>query len=137
MTHVTENTEFVEVVISSDCTCVDIDEETGEERPAETCWDCGPDSIENFNSEILDPFIERNNLDREATLKVYGKHVTWQRVSFEGGGLVVGKLADGGFGTLNGDFRLYWRLTGKDLTLRRTSHDEPMGAEFRFEVEED
>jgi hypothetical protein len=122
--------EIVEVVkfeISSECTCVEFDEDENESQSSE-CWGCFDDDTLNFKYEILNPWLEANGWDEDTIILVQSLNMNWNKVAGWTNARakeVVEAL------TLNGDFTLRYKLEGKELTCVRSSHDE-MGALFTF-----
>lgn len=131
-------TQIVEekVELSSDCTCTEYDEETGDTKldadgdpvPAESCSGCWDDSVELFEELILEPWLKKKNLAAEDTVAVYFKGMTWQSVSGQAK-IPANKIIDAL--QINGDFTLRFTLKGSKLTCIRSSHDE-YGASFKF-----
>jgi hypothetical protein len=127
----TETLEDYTAYVSTDCACYMEDEKTGEDIPADNCAGCGEWMLEGA-LECLDEFLERNK-NTEA-VNIEGQKMSWrslsgykvirntnaQRLSRE----ILDSL------TLNGDFTLQLHLKKDKLTAKRSSHDEPMGANF-------
>jgi hypothetical protein len=132
-----EPIDYEQIEITSDCVCVAYDEETGDSMldedgeyvPAKECSGCYHDSIQLFNELILHPWLAANNLTTDSNVTVKAKHLGWQRTS-AGGRVEASSLATRF--ALNGDFRLLFKLQNNELTMIRTSHDEPTGASFSF-----
>ena len=112
---------------TTNCECIDYDEETGTETPAEYCRDyCHEDNKEHC-LELLTEWLRRNNNPQAVTIT--GKNLTWQHLT---GYKIV--LAQDILNALmiNGEFTISLTLEGKELTAGRSSHDEPTGASFVF-----
>lgn len=113
--------------ISSECSCVEFDEDENESQSSD-CWGCFDDDLDNFKYEILNPWLEANGWDEDTVILVQSLNMNWNKVAGwtnARASEVVKAL------TLNGDFTLRYTLEGKDLTCVRSSHDE-LGAEFTF-----
>jgi hypothetical protein len=113
--------------ISSECSCVEFDEDENESQSSE-CWGCFDDDLSNFRYEILNPWLEANGWDEDTIILVQGLGMHWNHVAGwtnARASEVVDALK------LNGDFTLRYKLEGKTLTCVRSSHDE-LGAEFTF-----
>lgn len=63
------------------------------------------------------------------TLGIEGRDIGWTRQA--GHGTVKSHMA-WGFLSINGDYRLVAELGEDEIIVRRYSHDEPMGATFKF-----
>ena len=123
------------VTLNSDCQC-EMEDEDGKLVPADycdgDCWDIAYYDYDLFFKEWLvahpDQLTEILEVDAEG--------VGWMRQA--GSAFVradAKELLD--LFTLNGDFKLEFTFEGKDLTVRRWSHDEPMGsARFIVRVSE-
>lgn len=122
--------EIVEVKkfeITSECTCVEFDEDENESQSSE-CWGCFDDDLSNFEYEILRPWLDANGWDHDTIILVQSLNMNWNHVAGwtnARASEVVDALK------LNGDFILRYTLDGKDLTCVRSSHDE-LGAAFTF-----
>ena len=123
----------VEVEVNSSCVCEYYDE-FDQLQPSDDCFGCFDDSLVDLEDLILLPWLKDQEADNGDYIVVRGSNVGWMRVSGESTleldyDSVLDDLMDW-FG-LNGDFRLSFKLD-KDqvLTVRRGSHDEPMGANF-------
>ena len=122
----------VEFEITSDCSCVEFDENENEFQSSD-CWGCYDDDKDNFKYEILKPWLEANGWDEDTVVHVFSGNMNWNRVT---GWTNIRASEAIDCLTLNGDFTLRYKLDGKDLTCVRSSHDE-MGALFTFsEVQE-
>jgi hypothetical protein len=122
-----EIAEVVKFEISSECSCVEFDEDENESQSSE-CWGCYKDEVDNFKHEILKPWLEANNWDEDTIILVQSLNMNWNHVAGwtnARASEVIEAL------TLNGDYTLRYTLEGKELTCVRSSHDE-MGAKFTF-----
>jgi hypothetical protein len=118
--------------LTTNCECTFYNDETDEIEPVTECdGECFTMDKES-SLELVEQWLERNG-NPEAAL-ISGAKMTWQSLS----GYAIErntnseKLAEQILNALmlNGDFTITLELTGKDLTARRASHDEPMGASF-------
>lgn len=120
--------------LSTDCTCEDYDEETGECSVSDYCYGCYDDDLDNFKYSILKPWLEANTFEEDTNLIIRGSGMTWQRLSgyaYSTPNTIIEKLS------INGDWRLVFELSDNNKTLKaiRYSHDEPTGTGyFTFEV---
>jgi hypothetical protein len=131
-----DTTEVVKAELSSDCSCEEYDEETGESKLDEqgevvmsiVCFGCYDDDKTYIQDEIITTWVERNGFEMDTPLKINGERMTWLSRSgyaFATPETLIDKL------TLNADFTLRFTLTGDTLEVVRSSHDE-MGALFEF-----
>ena len=126
----------VELELDSSCVCVVYDE-YDKEQASEVCFGCWSDALQELDYLILLPWLKAVDADNGDYVVASGSNVGWLRrsgeVSFE---LDYDDLRDDlvGWFSLNGDFRLVFRLEGDSLSVRRFSHDEPMGASFVFRL---
>ena len=120
--------EAVEFELSSDCICESFDEDTETSSPSEYCYGCFDDEKGNFKYEILKPWLEANGFDEDTIIYVFSGNMLWNQVA-GWTNVRASDLID--CLTLNGDFRLRFKLDGKELTCVRSSHDE-LGALFTF-----
>ncbi len=122
----------IEVEVNSSCVCVAYDD-YGNEVEAGDCYGCFDDSLEDLEYSILLPWLKAQDADNGDYIVVRGSNVGWMRVSGEATlELDYDDVLDDlvkWFG-LNGDFRLTFKLADGEFTVRRGSHDEPMGAYF-------
>lgn len=122
-----ETLEVKKFEISSECTCVEFDEDENEMQSSE-CWNCYQDEVDNFKYEILNPWVEANGWNEDTVILVQSKNMNWDKVAGwtnARASEVIDAL------TLNGEFILRYTLEGKTLTCVRSSHDE-LGALFTF-----
>lgn len=121
-------------LLTTVCQCYEYNEETGEDEPAKNCLDCGDWMIEGAN-ETITQWQLRNNLPDSVIIR--GAGMGWRKLSgykvlkSHNSDILKDDIINGL--TLNGDFTLDLELIGKQLTARRASHDEPMGASFIIE----
>lgn len=111
-------TEVHKAWISTDCTCDDEFE----------CWgDCYEDDL-GIVGMVLDRWLIANGMDNdEPNVLIRTDRMNWNGVS----GQIIVEFGDIlNALKLNGDWKVEFRLDGKDLTACRYSHDEPCGALF-------
>lgn len=118
--------------ITSDCTCENYDEDTNTSTPSDECFGCYADDRDNFQYEILNPWLEANEWDEDTIIYVFSGNMNWNQVA-GWTNIRAREVVDAL--TLNGDYTLRYKLDGKDLTCVRSSHDE-MGANFQFSLAE-
>jgi len=122
----------VEVEVDSSCVCEYYDE-FDELQESDVCFGCWSDSLEELEDLILLPWLKDQEANNGDYVVASGSNVGWRRlsgeVSFE---IDYDDIRDDliGWFSLNGDFRLSFKLADGELTVRRGSHDEPMGANF-------
>ena len=126
------------VEVTSDCVCTMFDEETYLEVPSDFCDGCYSESLELLEELIILPWLKQVDADNGDYVVARGENVGWMRltgmVSFEVDyDDIVQDLV--GWFSLNGDFRLSFKLEDGVFTVRRSSHDEPWGASFVLELE--
>jgi len=127
----------VEVELTSGCVCVSFDDVMGEFFPSEHCRDCWQDSVEDLEVNVLLPWLDAHKAVDGDYVVIDGSSIGWLRKSgkasleFERDAFASDVLD---VLTFDGDFRLVFRLEGDSLSVRRTSHDEPMGASFVFRL---
>ena len=127
-----EESEVVEYKLDTDCLCEVYEEETDTYKPSENCYgDCWQEQIDNFQHIILDQWLTAKGWDTDTPIRIVGKGMGWQRRSGYKNSTPEKMIEDLAFGS---DFRLYFEFDGEDLTCRRTSHDEPTGSHFEFEL---
>jgi hypothetical protein len=124
---VNTKTESQTATYTTNCECVDYDEETGTESPAEWCLDYCHEDNKIYCLELISEWLRMNNNPQAVTIT--GKNLTWQHLT---GYKIV--LAQDILNALmiNGEFTISLTLEGKELTAGRSSHDEPTGASFVF-----
>ncbi len=138
-----------EVEISNNCSCVKYDDEgdevldeQGNPVPAEWCSDfCWTDPMDSIDF-MLAEWMTANELDpkdEDISLYIGGDGIGWQSrsgytIAKSNAKDVVERLS------INGDYTLRFTQDGKDLSVRRSSHDEPMGTGplvFRLATDEE
>jgi len=121
-----------EVELNSSCVCEYYDE-FDQLQISDDCFGCFDDSLVDLEDLILLPWLKDHKADNGDYIVASGSNVGWQRlsgeVSFE---IDYDDIRDDliGWFSLNGDFRLTFKLADGEFTVRRGSHDEPMGAYF-------
>ncbi|NBV01206.1 MAG: hypothetical protein EBS31_07210 [Burkholderiaceae bacterium] len=131
---VAEVVEVIEFEMTSECTCEVFDEDTDSSYPSAECFGCWDDDKDNFRFAVVNPWLERNGWDDDTLIYVFSGNMNWNRVA-GWTNIRASEVIDAL--TLRGDFRLRYKLDGKQLTCVRSSHDE-MGALFTFsKAEED
>jgi hypothetical protein len=119
-------------LVSTNCECLN-ETDTGEEVPADTCWGCGDWMTEGAN-ELLNEWQRRNGNPEAVIIK--GQAIGWRSLS---GYALVRSTSDRLSNEtlsklmLDGEFTLKMQLQGNTCTIKRYSHDEPMGASFILE----
>jgi len=141
---------MLEITLSDSCTCTKTDDdgnemldEQGNTIPAEWCSDyCWEDPIESLDYAIAQ-WMEAYELDpTDDTIPLYigGDGIGWQSrsgftIANSNAKDVVDRLS------INGDFTLYFKYDGgRNLSVRRSSHDEPTGTGelvFRLATDEE
>ena len=138
-----------EVEFTNSCTCTEVDEETGDtkldsdgnpvylEYCTDYCWESGMEDIE----WLLQTWLGKQNIGGQVyDLHIGGTGIGWQRRS----GYVIAKSTAQGvldkLGIGGGDYTLRFTLQGEELSVIRSSHDEPMGTGklvFRLATDEE
>jgi hypothetical protein len=132
-----DTTEVIKVELSSNCSCEEYDDETGESKldeqgevvMSQECFGCYDDDKAYIQDEVITTWVERNGWTMDTPLKINGERMTWLSRSgyaFATPETLIDKL------TLNADFTLRFTLTDTTLEVVRSSHDE-YGAGFEFE----
>jgi hypothetical protein len=132
----TQVIEEIKVEVSNNCRCTEYDEETGDTKldadgdpvPANECFGCWNEMLEDFEAMILQPWLAKKNLTLDDSVAVYFKGVSWQSISGSSK-ISANKIIDAL--RINGDYTLRFTLKGNKLTCIRSSHDE-YGASFKF-----
>lgn len=119
--------------ISTDCECRVLDDQDNEVTP-DYCHGCQEWMLEDTLA-LLEEWLERNQWPDAVIIN--GVAMTWQRLS--GYALIRAtgdKIARETLDklTLNGDFTLELKLTGRACHAVRRSHDEPTGASFELQA---
>ena len=120
-------TELIE--ISSHCICLDYDG-----NPSNDCWDCYQDAKDNLHYTIVN-WLGENNASTNAIVEIQGKNMTWERL--DGTAEVNANSILSTLELDRADYRIEFKLDGKELTAKRWSHDEPMGASFTFSIQKE
>jgi hypothetical protein len=127
-----EETDLVEFALSTECSCETYDEDTDTYSPSDNCYgDCWTDAVDNLENIVLDPWLTANGWEKDTPILIVGSGMGWQRRSGYKESTAESLVEDLAFGS---DFTLYFEFDGKDLTCRRTSHDEPTGSHFEFRL---
>lgn len=128
--------EMSKYEISTDCQCRYC-ESCGIGTESETCDECqqGTRSMDycdgacwEYKRDWLAEDIERFTKDH-SHVRIDGQRMGWQSRS----GYLIVEADDRAIWnalTFSGDWTLYVECDGQTMTIRRTSHDEPMGATF-------
>jgi hypothetical protein len=123
-------------LVSTNCECSFTDEEGNEipEISPDYCNGCG-EWMQEDATALLEEWLERN--DHPSALIIRGVAMGWQRRS--GYALIresSDKIASETLKklTLDDDFTLQLKLTGRACHIVRYSHDEPTGASFELEA---
>ena len=118
------NTDVMIATVSTDCQCQDYDEELQENVPVEYCYgDCYEWQKEDV-FHLLGEWYLANGIEEDDPILIEVDRIGWMNSSAYK--WTTPMELDGAL-SLNGDFRIEWKLTGKELTARRWSHDEPVG----------
>lgn len=118
-------TEVHKAWISTECHCDDDD------SGYEWCDGCYEDDL-GIVGMVLDRWLIANGMDNdEPNVLIQTNRMNWNGVS---GQCVVEFKDILNALKLNGDWKVEFRLDGKDLTACRYSHDEPTGAEFTITI---
>jgi hypothetical protein len=110
---------------TTNCECIDYDEETGTETPAQYCREYCHEDNKEWCLELIQDWLEKNN--NPQAILITGKNLTWQHLS---GFKIVSPEDILNALIIDGEFTISLTLEGKELTARRSSHDEPTGASF-------
>jgi hypothetical protein len=125
-----------EVELNSSCVCEYYDE-FDQLQISDDCFGCFDDSLVDLEDLILLPWLKNQKADNGDYIVASGSNVGWQRlsgeVSFE---IDYDDIRDDlvHWFSLNGEFRLTFKLADGEFTVRRGSHDEPMGAYFDLRI---
>jgi hypothetical protein len=120
--------------ITTNCECRLLDEEGNEITPDYCLGYCYEDMSDDSN-QLIEEWLERN--DHPSAVIIRGVAMGWQRLS--GYALIresSDKIASETLKklTLDADFTLELKLTGRACHVIRYSHDEPTGASFELEA---
>ncbi len=128
-----QNLDVMVATVDTDCQCQNYDEELQENVPVEYCYgDCYQWQKEDVMM-VISEWQLLNDIDEDDLIRINGTGIGWQgRSGYKDTDILEldGALA------INGDFRITWTLDipSKTLKARRSSHDEPTGANFEMEV---
>ena len=126
------NSEVMIAKVDTDCQCDSFDDELDEYVPMEycegTCYEWQKEDV----FHLLGEWYALNEIDEDDVILVKGRRMTWQNLE---GSAKTDTLNLDSVLSINGDFRIEWKLDipTKTLTATRWSHDEPMGAYFDFD----
>ena len=126
------NSEVMIAKVDTDCQCDTYNEELDEYVPIEycegTCYEWQKEDV----FHLLDEWYTLNEIDEDDVILIKGRRMTWQNLE---GSAKTDTLNLDSVLSINGDFRIEWKLDvpTKTLTATRWSHDEPMGAYFDFD----
>lgn len=127
---VAEVSDVIEYEMTSECSCESWDEDTDTSFPSAECFGCWDEDKDNFWFAVLNPWLKRNGWDKDTLIYLHSGNLGWNKVS-GWTNIRASEVIDAL--TLRGDFRLRYRLDGKELTCVRSSHDE-LGAMFTFSL---
>lgn len=127
---VAEASDVIEYEMTSECSCESWDDDTDTSSPSSECFGCWDDDKDNFRFAVVNPWLERNGWDNDTLIYVFSGNMNWNRVA-GWTNIRASEVLDAL--TLRGDFRLHYKLEGKQLTCVRSSHDE-LGAMFTFSL---
>jgi hypothetical protein len=128
----TQTLDDYTAILTTACECSFYNDETDELEESGECFgDCYEEN-KDWSLETISQWIERNGKPEGAMIE--GADMTWLKRS----GYKLERNTDPeklsaqilNALMLNGDFTITLKLAGKNLTARRASHDEPMGANF-------
>lgn len=118
------------VEITTDCLCMDY-----EGNPSDECWGCYEDSKELMHQMIIN-WLGENDAASDVSVLIEGKGMTWQ--GLDGTAMVnANSILSALALDRSGQYRLEFYQDGKKLTAKRWSHDEPMGASFKFTIQKE
>jgi hypothetical protein len=127
-----QNLDVMVATVDTDCQCNYFDEELDDFVAMETCeGDCYYWQKEDVMM-VIGEWQLLNDIDEDDLIRINGTGIGWQgRSGYKDTDILElhGALA------LNGDFRITWTLDipNKTLKARRSSHDEPTGANFEID----
>ena len=117
------------IELTNHCICLDDDG-----NPANDCWDCYQTAEDNLHYMIVD-WLGENDAQSDAIVEIKGKDMTWQRL--DGAAEVNANSILSTLELERAQYRIQFELNGKELTAKRWSHDEPMGASFTFNIKKE
>jgi len=124
--------DTISATVSTDCQCDTYNEETDEHIPAEYCLgDCYEWQKEDV-FYVIGEWQMLNEIDEDDIILINGTGIGWQSRS---GYKETNILELDGALSIDGEFKISWTLDipSKKLRARRSSHDEPMGANFEID----
>jgi hypothetical protein len=127
-----QNLDVMIATVDTDCQCNYFDEDLDTFVAMESCeGDCYYWQKEDV-MHVIGEWQLLNEIDEDDKIIISGTGIGWQSRS---GYKETDILELHGALALNGDFRITWTLDipSKKLTARRSSHDEPMGANFEID----
>ena len=127
--------------ITNTCVCVEMDD-NGDEMTdssgypvwAKACYGCFEDNLGNLTFNILHPWLNALGLDADETvLLLNGSNMGWLNRY----GVIMARATSPAIiraMSINGEYRIEFLLSDdkREMSARRSSHDEPMGARFTF-----
>lgn len=114
--------------ITNNCECSDYDEDFSGDYCDGICYD----DMSHRVDEVLSQWKKIWNVSDTDRIAIHGSRIGWRNLS----GIAQIRYAElSDYLKFDGDWSIYWTLDddGK-LHAKRTSHDEPMGAYFDFEI---
>jgi hypothetical protein len=126
------NNEVWTAEVSTDCQCNTYNEELDTYEPMEycegSCYEWQKEDVINLIGE----WQTLNEIEEDDLIRINGTGIGWQSRS---GYKDTDILELHGALSFDGDFRITWTLDipNKKLTARRSSHDEPTGANFEID----
>lgn len=124
--------DTISATVDTDCQCNAYNEETDAFEPMEYCeGECYEWQKEDV-FYVLGEWQRLNDIEEDDKILITGTGIGWQSRS---GYKETDILELHGALALDGEFRISWTLDipTKKLRARRSSHDEPMGANFEIE----
>lgn len=120
--------------LSTNCECRYLDKDENEITPDYCFGECWEEA-RDFTLELIEEWLERN--DHPSAVIIRGVAMGWQRLSGyalirESGDKIASETLKKL--TLDADFTLELKLTGRACHVVRYSHDEPTGASFELEA---
>lgn len=127
-----------ETTITNSCTCTKADEdgnemldEHGEPIASDYCHgDCWEYAVEDYTENLLKPWLEAKGIMSDSPVRIHGKGMTW--LSRSGHYDTSARNILDGL-SINGDYILRITYEDGELSIVRSSHDEPTGASFTIE----
>lgn len=119
-----------ETEITTDCTCVDENEQPREGDCWGWCYQYAEEDIDLLVGEWLER-NQANNEPDEVTVLVTTEAMNWDRISAHAIS-TADKLVD--LLKINGDYKLRFKLQRNELSIVRYSHDEPTGSLFTIGI---